>query len=268
MSASIESIDESNPNLVNSNLHQGRVLFLACGRSVLISDADFKRVSRLRWHITGAKGNRYVAARDGARKVLMHRFILQVEPGLTVDHINGDPLDNRRENLRPATYSQQAMNRRAVSGAWAKGLSRHRRKWRVRVSQGSCCCQTLFYSRALAAMWYDAAARRRFGQFARPNFDESISGERAAELIASSGGRIFSVVFSRRDDGREREMTCRTGVGVCLKGASLRFDPLDRGLIPVFDVQINDYRFIPKERILCMRINKTRYAVDHCEQLN
>lgn len=42
----------------------------------------------------------------------MHRQIMTPEPGLVVDHINGNPLDNRRENLRVVTQQVNSWNRR------------------------------------------------------------------------------------------------------------------------------------------------------------
>jgi HNH endonuclease len=96
---------------------------------VLIDDEDWDEVSRYRWHMAGGKGSlgKYVATTTEVNKNLyLHRFIayqagllpsLEVAVGMqgkweeSVDHINGDKLDNRRSNLRIATRQQQATNR-------------------------------------------------------------------------------------------------------------------------------------------------------------
>lgn len=105
----------------------------------------------------------------------MHREIAMPDPALQVDHVNGDTLDNRRENLRCATKDQNQQNRRKTgraSSQW-KGVWRHHQNetWcaeikvnKEKIGLGS------FKSEEAAARAYDAAARRWFGEFARLNF--------------------------------------------------------------------------------------------------
>lgn len=56
--------------------------------------------------------NCYVVANRGSGQgpISMHRHILDAPQGMTVDHINGDKLDNRRANLRLATNRQNSWN--------------------------------------------------------------------------------------------------------------------------------------------------------------
>lgn len=47
---------------------------------------------------------------------------------------------------------------------------------------------------------------------------------------------IFSVDFIKKD-GSARTMTCRLGVTKHLKGGELPFDPIEKGLLPVYDME-------------------------------
>lgn len=75
---------------------------------------------------------------------------------------------------------------------------------------------------------------------------------------AASSGRFFTVTFVRKD-GRIRTMNCRTGVRKFLKNP-LRVRPAPEGVITVFDVKAMEYRSIPKDRVLAIRLDKTEAA--------
>ena len=77
-------------------------------RGVVLLDAeDVPRVSALKWAISSTNG--YVVC--ASRGLLLHRFIMNAPPGVQVDHINRDKLDNRKANLRLCTPSQNQFNR-------------------------------------------------------------------------------------------------------------------------------------------------------------
>lgn len=87
-----------------------------------------------------------------------------------------------------------------------------------------------------------------------------ITTEHAVQLIRSSGNKIFSVSFVKKD-GSSRLMNCRLGVTKHLKGGELAYDPKEYGLIAVFDIQKNNYRMINLETIQELSINGDKFQV-------
>jgi hypothetical protein len=83
----------------------------------LVDDEDFEELNKYNWHVTIDKRNHIYACRHDYRdgKCIstprMHRMIMDCPPNLVVDHINGDGLDNRKENLRICTHLQNCHNR-------------------------------------------------------------------------------------------------------------------------------------------------------------
>lgn len=83
-------------------------------------------LSERRWSMSGGKGKgRYLARKNAKETIYLHRVVahrmgliesVQPAPGMrgnwttSIDHINGDKLDNRRENLRLATRQEQSTN--------------------------------------------------------------------------------------------------------------------------------------------------------------
>jgi len=97
---------------------------------------------------------------------------MNAQTGQQVDHINHNPLDNRRCNLRLCTNGQNTANaRKHKDGITSqfKGVSwdKYAQSWCVQV-QGSRVGR--FKSEMEAARAYDNAARVAFGEFAHLNF--------------------------------------------------------------------------------------------------
>lgn len=110
---------------------------LANGRGVaLVDDEDADRVLSFRWCRCGPG---YVGHRADGKVVSLHRFIVGLAPGdgREVDHINGDRLDNRRENLRIVTRAQNNQNTPARGGSSAhRGVSFCKQTGRWRATAG------------------------------------------------------------------------------------------------------------------------------------
>ncbi|MBV8278501.1 MAG: HNH endonuclease [Verrucomicrobia bacterium] len=123
----------------------------------------------------------------------MHRLIVNAPPGVQVDHVNGDGLDNRRANLRLASATQNAHNRKIrrdnTSGFKGVRFDQSSQRWDARITfQGKRYYLGLFVTAELAARTYDQAARRLFGDFARTNLCRlypytSVATARTAEQL-------------------------------------------------------------------------------------
>lgn len=69
----------------------------------------------------------------------------------------------------------------------------------------------------------------------------------------TAGGKIFSCKFVKRTDGSIRNMIARTGVSKGITGEGRAWDPTERGLLPVYDMQARGYRMIPAESVMEVR---------------
>jgi hypothetical protein len=72
------------------------------------------------------------------------------------------------------------------------------------------------------------------------------------DKILATNGKFFSVSFIKKD-GSERKMTARLGVKKDIKGVGMKYDPLERNLIVVFDIHKKAYRMINLSTILTFK---------------
>lgn len=115
---------------------------LTQGQVALVSQCDFQLLSQYKWHAVRCRGGRWYAARgeqrEGGRvvRIYMHRQILGLGPGrdILADHINGDGLNNTRENLRAVSPSANNRNRQSFKGA-LRGVFPQNGKFLARVGE-------------------------------------------------------------------------------------------------------------------------------------
>lgn len=144
------------------------------GQVALCDDADYALLSQYRWHLTKKGYARTYLRQEGGRTLSleMHRLLTDEKGGHYKDHKNGNPLDNRRANLRACTQRENSYNRSTHrnSKTRVKGVSPWRGQFRAVIHKDGEQAQVdLFPSLDLAAAAYNGAAIALFGAFARLN---------------------------------------------------------------------------------------------------
>ncbi len=150
---------------------------LGHGNVALIDEGDFDTIKHWCWHATRSDHRIYavhdesIRGRARFKRIYMHRLITAALSGQIVDHISGDTLDNRRCNLRFVTPHQNAMNRGPTRNSTSpyRGVNLFKRDgtWHAAIKRRYL---GTYKSAAEAAVAYDAAAVKEFGEYARLNF--------------------------------------------------------------------------------------------------
>ena len=147
------------------------------GKYALVDDEDYELVISRKWFF-GSNG--YVNSGVGR----LHRLIMKANSQQLVDHINGNKLDNRRSNLRFCNKSQNGSNsslsKNNKSGYKGVHFDKSRNKWIVSIKVNYKNNHIGRYNNIKdAALAYNKAAKKYFGEFARLNIipDNHLKGE-------------------------------------------------------------------------------------------
>jgi len=142
------------------------------GSIVLVDDEDYEKLSKWKWRITKTGYVRRTGRVEGKSvPVYIHREIMLASKGIQVDHINGNKLDNRKENLRLATRfeNQRNVGKRSNNKSGYKGVRwvDRVRKWRadIRTDSGRKFIGQ-FNNKHDAARAYNEAALKYHGKYA------------------------------------------------------------------------------------------------------
>lgn len=82
-------------------------------KKAIIDNEDIEKCSMLTWQVKYCKETNsfYVASsKCNTKAIKLHRYLTDCPDGLVVDHINHNPLDNRKSNLRIITSRGNAVN--------------------------------------------------------------------------------------------------------------------------------------------------------------
>ncbi len=156
----------------------------------LVDDEDYEWLNKDSWYAHRAEGRTKItdyyvknSKKIGNKKVkitLMHRLIMNAPKGVCVDHIDRNPFNNQRSNLRFATYQQNAFNKSKITNKTSiylgvylnkKAKINNREKiWlaKIKLNSGNVHLGS-FKTEIDAAKAYNEMALKHFGEFANLN---------------------------------------------------------------------------------------------------
>lgn len=87
------------------------IMFTRKGEPFFVDLEDFWKVKEICWHI---RKDGYVYGKTKSKSIFLHRLVTNCPRGMKVDHIGGEKskIDNRKNNLRVCTQSQNAKNKK------------------------------------------------------------------------------------------------------------------------------------------------------------
>jgi hypothetical protein len=151
---------------------------LTQGKVALVDDEDFEWLDQWKWCLSYKDGYAVRANRPYS-KIYMHTEILKTPPELVCDHINRNPLDNRRCNLRACarTVNQhnrgmQANNKSGYKGvSYVSNIQKRVKRWLAQIGKNhEHHCIGYYNTPEEAAHAYDKAAIKLYGNTADINF--------------------------------------------------------------------------------------------------
>lgn len=155
------------------------VIDLGRGYSTTVDSHTLPMLGSLRWkaQVHAKRGKIYAVAYANGTNFYMHRLLLGAQPGQKGDHRDGDGLNNRMDNLRIATISQNRANcgPRVDGGSGLKGVTWHKssRKWLAGVTKARVKYYLgLFRDKQRAALAVDRASLALWGEFAGLNYPD------------------------------------------------------------------------------------------------
>lgn len=149
---------------------------LTQGYFTKVDAEDFDRLNKYSWHVVIRPYTNYAVANIKGKVVQMHRLIVKCPLNKIVDHKNRNGLDNRKENLRICTRSQNRMNciKNRGNKTGYKGVHKSHMKSKPYRSQiryhGKIYHLGCFRTAKAAARAYDVKSFELFGEFARGNY--------------------------------------------------------------------------------------------------
>jgi hypothetical protein len=141
---------------------------------MLLDEEDKELVGRYTWYLS----NGYYAMSLGGKQTYLHRLVTKATTTDTVDHINGNKLDNRKDNLRICKQEHNCCNKVKTTNKRTskyKGVSFRKTHNKFQATITKHGLQThlgYFLTEEEAALAYNFAATKYHGEYAKLNVIE------------------------------------------------------------------------------------------------
>lgn len=168
------------------------------------------------------------------KNTYLHRFLLKAGPFKQVDHINGDPLDNRISNLRIISNTENTWNTRAHSDnkyskykgvSYWNYVSGRKKRWVTQFMANGKLYKKYHATEAAAAKYYNKLAKQHHGKFAVLNKVKRVKNFAKDLKKGHTGEERLQAILPTliRTDGRKFDFTTSKGKSVELKFDSTRY---------------------------------------------
>lgn len=183
MQSAVKNPPSSTPE-ISDKASGTRQIPLTQGLFAAVDAADYEWLSNFKWSARRDGATFYAGRKSTVNgrqtTMLMHRLILGLtDPRIQCDHRDRNGLNNARENLRPASRSQNTCNQRKrsdnTSGYIGVKLNKASGKWFAQITRGGRLIHLGRYSTPEeAARARDAEAIKVYGEFAHLNAGKAV----------------------------------------------------------------------------------------------